>query len=149
MQHLQPECLHGQVLDADVARQIIVSAPMTGQPTSQYWVSQYWASLGSCLRELNLSIPQNVEADAAAISALSQLTALQDLTIRCLQHSRGPVRLSFPQLTDVFLYTVDVPTLVFDCPKLATIEMKDAHIDKMSGLGTSLQVRLGALPCAS
>ena len=106
-------------------------------------------SLGSCLRELNLSIPQNVEADAAAISALSQLTALQDLTIRCLQHPRGPVRLSFPQLTDVFLYTVDVPNLVFDCPKLATIEMEDAHIDKMSGLGTSLQVRLGALPCAS
>jgi hypothetical protein len=134
------------VLDADVARQIVESAPMTGEPTSQYWVSQYWASLASCLTDLDLSIPQDVEADAAAISALCQLTALQRLIIRCLQHSGGSLRLSFPQLTELLLFTVDVPALVFDCPKLDTIYTEETHIDKMSGLGTSLQVRLGDLP---
>ena len=137
------------MLDADVARQIVESAPMTGEPTSQYWVSQYWASLASCLTKLDLSIPENIEADAAAISALNQLIALQTLIIRCHQHSGGSIRLSFPQLTGLCLFIVDVPALVFDCPKLATIYTEETHIDKMSGLGTSLQVRLGDLPCAS
>lgn len=81
MQRLQPECLHVPVPDADVARRMIGAAPMTEEPSSQYWVSQYWASLESCLTDLNLHIPQNIEADADAISALSQLTALQTLII--------------------------------------------------------------------
>ena len=109
-------------------------------------VSQYWASLESCLTELDLHTPQKVEADANAISALSQLTALQTLIIRGLQQSEGSVRLSFPQLTNLYCGAVDVPALVLDCPKLASLDMEEIHIDKISGLGTSLQVRLGDLP---
>lgn len=133
MRCLQPPSERRQLLDADVANRYFGSAP------GEELATLYWAPLASYLTHLQLNVTEYFDIFLQGISALCQLTALQELSLTGSRQWCDVVSFSFPQLIHMYIKRLEFTELKLDCPQLLHIRIKDVQLGHLIGLGRSLE----------
>ena len=106
---------------------------------AQELATQYWAPLVPYLTHLQLSMTDDSGPAPYGISALCQLTTLQELRLAGAHQRWEDVSFSFPQLTRMYIETLQLAELKIDCPQLLHIQLEDIGLEHLSGLGSSLK----------